>query len=71
MEPGDHELLVHITAPSTARHDKKYVALAKSVLGFRPAIMTRVCGPEPDTLAMITTGESSGVHEIEMSLNTG
>ncbi|EXJ56566.1 hypothetical protein A1O7_06910 [Cladophialophora yegresii CBS 114405] len=47
MAPGEHELLVHITASSTALDDKRYVAMARSVLEFRPAIITRVSECEP------------------------
>ncbi|OCT48716.1 hypothetical protein CLCR_05316 [Cladophialophora carrionii] len=52
MAPGEHELLIHVTASSTALDDKRYVAIARSVLDFRPAIITRVSGcealPSPD-----------------------
>jgi hypothetical protein len=47
MAPGEHELLVHVTASSTARDDKRYVDIARAVLDFRPAIVTRVSGSEP------------------------
>ncbi len=48
MGPGGHELLVHITASSTALDDKGYIAIARSVLDFRPAIITRVSGPDTE-----------------------
>ena len=62
MEPGGHELLVHIGASSSAHDDKRYIAIAGSVLDFRPAIITRVSGPNTD-LSFTLSSRSKGNEE--------
>ena len=49
METRADELLVHIAAPSRALDDKRYIAVAKAIRDFRPAVITRVSGPDTDS----------------------
>jgi hypothetical protein len=41
------DLLVHIAAPSNVKDDKRYAAIAQSVLAFQPLTTTRVIGHDP------------------------
>ena len=49
------ELLVHIAAPSTAKDDRRYAAIAQSILDFKPAAVTRVDGPDFNSTLSTTT----------------
>jgi len=40
MNALEHELLVHISAPSSAKDDRRYISIAQSILEFRPAIVS-------------------------------
>jgi hypothetical protein len=51
MDAREVELLVHITAPSRASDDVRYLAIASSVQDFQPAIRTRISGPDEDVKA--------------------
>ncbi|KAL2406634.1 hypothetical protein ABEF93_007792 [Exophiala dermatitidis] len=51
MDAPECELLVHITACSTVQDDKRYAAIAQSILDFRPATVIRVFGAEFDSPA--------------------
>ncbi|KAJ9497127.1 hypothetical protein H2202_007283 [Exophiala xenobiotica] len=42
MDPSSCELLVHITARSSARDDRRYASIAQSILDFQPARTTKV-----------------------------
>ena len=57
-DPDGHELLVHITASSTANDDKRYIAIARSVLDFRPAIITKVSGITADFSFMLSSNSN-------------
>lgn len=65
MEMAEHELLVHIAASSRLQDDKRYIAVARAVLDFQPAIITRVSGPDPD----YSWTPSSGSNFIEDGQN--
>lgn len=43
------DLLVHITAPSTVKDDKRYSAIAQSVLHFQPITTSKVIRHEPSS----------------------
>ena len=55
MDTFTCELLVHITAASTAKDDRRYVAIAQSVLDFEPAAVTRVDGAELNSASSTAT----------------
>lgn len=38
----DMDILVHVTAPGTVRHDKRQLALAQAIIDFHPASVTHV-----------------------------
>lgn len=42
MNPTECEILVHVTAPSGARDDKRYVSIAQAVLDFEPVSKVKV-----------------------------
>ncbi|OAL17502.1 hypothetical protein AYO22_11537 [Fonsecaea multimorphosa] len=65
METVENELLVHINAPSTARDDRRYISIAKSILDFRPAIITKVSGTDPPSLLSACGEEFDGDDEYE------
>ena len=42
MYPTECEILVHVTAASRARDDKRYTAIAQGILDFEPVSITKV-----------------------------
>lgn len=46
MNAPEHELLVHISAPSSVKDDRRYMSLAQSILEFQPAFATKVSGAD-------------------------
>ncbi|KIW22786.1 uncharacterized protein PV07_11050 [Cladophialophora immunda] len=67
METAENELLVHVSAPSTAQDDRRYISIAQSVLNFGPAIITRVSGFSP---LSVSGEELDGNDEPEAPVNT-
>ncbi|KIW92273.1 uncharacterized protein Z519_07257 [Cladophialophora bantiana CBS 173.52] len=66
----ENELLVHVNAASTARDDRRYIAIAQSILDFRPAIITRVSGPGPHPPSSASREELGGADEHEVVVDT-
>ena len=69
MEMADLEILVHITAPSGARDDKRFIALANAVRNFVPAITTKVSGFPKDATSSPSLAQSPAVEEVALTVN--
>ena len=66
----EHELLVHITAPSSRADDRRYDAIAREIVNFRPAIFFKVSGPGLDSLSSTSDEELRDADDDDVFVDT-